>query len=66
LIKIWVRNKQHPHSYTENKILNELQEFDILFKKKSPINAQFCRFITDKIIPMENKKELILVMRLNK
>ncbi|MHA1439378.1 MAG: class I SAM-dependent methyltransferase [Promethearchaeota archaeon] len=61
---IGYRNKLHPYSYTESKILKELDDFKIIFKQKSPINAQFCRFIKNNIIPSADQKELILVMQL--
>lgn len=64
--KIGYRNKQHPHSYTEDTILDELGEFDILLKKTSPINAQFSKYMKGKIVPRGDEKELILVMKLNK
>jgi len=62
------RNTEHPHSYTQNKIINELQlyGFDILFMKKSPIDAQFFMYMKNNIIINREEKELVMVMRLNK
>ena len=55
-------DKKHPYSYTEAKILEELHDFEILFNKKSSINAQFYLFMQDKIVVAE-EKELILVCK---
>ena len=60
------RDRQHPHSYTEYKIINELANFKILFKEKSALCAQFCRFIKNKAMVSRDEKELILVTQLEK
>jgi ubiquinone/menaquinone biosynthesis C-methylase UbiE len=62
--EIGYRNKRHPYSYTESKLIKELSDFKILFKKKSVINAQFNRYIKNNIVVSEDKKELILVLQL--
>jgi len=62
---IGYRNQLHPHSYTEEKLIEKLTHFKIIFKKKSQLNAQFCNFINNNLKFSNNEKELILVLKKN-
>ena len=57
------RDKKHPHSYTEEKINRQLKGLEILFKRKSIINAQFHRYMRGSIITYSDKKELIILAK---
>ncbi len=58
------RNKKHPHTYTEKKIISQLKDYEIIFKKKSPIHAQFYKFINSGIKKREENKEIIIAAKL--
>jgi SAM-dependent methyltransferase len=58
------RDSQHTHTFTRDKLLGLLDEFDILLERISPIAAQICRLLEGRVIETPGEKELIVVARL--
>lgn len=58
------RDSQHTHTFTQDKFLGLLGEFDILLERISPIAAQICRLLEERVIETPGEKELIVVARL--
>ncbi len=62
---IGYRNKEHPHSFTEQKAkeLFKRNNVKIVLERHSPVNAQFWRYVIDggRVVRNKGKHELILV-----
>lgn len=58
------RDSQHTHTFTRDKFLGLLGEFDVLLERTSPIAAQICRLLEGRVIETPGEKELIVVGRL--
>lgn len=58
------RDSQHTHTFTHDKFLGLLGDFDVLLEKISPIAAQICRLLEDRLIETPGEEELIVVGRL--
>ncbi len=61
---IGARDSQHHFSFTREKFLGLLTQFDVMFEKISPVAAQISRLLEGRVIDTPEEKEMIVVARL--